>query len=65
MNGEFGLQRCDQLFRLLEFRSFECRRPLEFPSVHAILPPPVVDGLVADSEVASDVDHLATAAEQI
>jgi len=65
MDGEFGPKPCDQLLRLLEFRSFECRGPLRFPSVHAILPPPVVDGLVADSEVASDVDHLATAAEQI
>jgi hypothetical protein len=63
--GELGLQRGDLAVRCSEFALLGRRQARLDTAVDSILAPPVVDRLVTDVQVSSDVDDLAAGSQQI
>lgn len=65
MDGELGLERTDAPARRKQLGSLTGRKPGLLAPVDALLSPPVVKRLVADSEVPGDVDDLAARGQKI
>src|SRR5664280_3891708 len=64
VDRQLSLEGSDLRLRCFELGALSGRDALLDPTVNPILASPVVDGLIADIEIASDVAHLAARCDQ-
>jgi hypothetical protein len=65
MDLQFGLEFADTPLGCRKFLTFSGSQTGDKPSVHALLAPPGVDRLIADAQVAGEIDNLAPSVEEI
>jgi hypothetical protein len=64
-DGHLGLQLADALIGCAELGQFGAVQPSQPTAVDQLLTPPVVDGLIADTEVGCDLGDRAAGSHQI